>query len=81
MQPGAVLFLHLFYRTDLATEVGELSQLLLNGLEPFMSLAVSDLSLGSIPIGSTILLVRLLNVGDLFPEAPDFIPQNFEVIH
>lgn len=54
---GAVLFLHLFHGAHAAAEVGELGKFLLDGLEPFMPLAVSDLSLRFVPALTAILLV------------------------
>ena len=81
MKPGAVLFFPLFDRENSSPKVSELGEFFLDFLQSFKSLAVSDLSLGSISICASILLVRLLNLSDLCPEAPDFFPQNFEVIH
>ena len=49
MQPRAVLFLHLFSRDNSAAKVCELHQLLLDCLQTFIPLSVSDLSICSIP--------------------------------
>jgi len=49
MQPGAVLFLHLFRRNDPAAKVCELNQFMLDCLQPFIPLSVSDLNICSIP--------------------------------
>ena len=49
MQPGTVLFLHLFGRDDSAAKVCELHKLLLDCLQPFIPLSVSDLRFGFIP--------------------------------
>ena len=49
MQPRAVLFPHLFCRDNFATKVGKSNKLLLDGLQAFIPLSVSDLSLCSIP--------------------------------
>lgn len=81
MQPGAVLFLHLFYGTNLPAEAGELRKFLLDGLQPFLPLAMRDVSIGFISVLTPILLVRRLNLSNLHPETPDLFPENFEVIH
>ena len=49
MQPGTVLFLHLFGRNNSAAKVCQLHQLLLDCLQPLIPLSVSDLSCCSIP--------------------------------
>ena len=48
MHPRAVLFLHLFCRDNSAAKVCELHKLLLDRLQPFSPLSVSDLSIGPI---------------------------------
>jgi hypothetical protein len=48
MQSGAVLCFPLFDRENSWAKVNELDQFLLDFLQPFVPLAVSDLSLGSI---------------------------------
>jgi hypothetical protein len=61
-------------------EVSELGEFLLDRLEPFMPLAVSDLSLCFIsgPTPSTpILVVQLLKVCDLVAETPDLFAKHF----
>ena len=50
MQPGAVLFFPLFDRENSSPKVSELDELFLDFLQSFKSLAVSDLSLGSIAV-------------------------------
>jgi hypothetical protein len=76
MQPGTVLFLHLFGRDNSAAQVGQLPKLLLDLLQPFIPLPMSDLSRGSIPTGAPKLLVCLLNGSNLFPQPPNLLPQN-----
>ena len=49
MQPGAVFFLHLFCRNNPAAKVCELNKLMLDCLQPFIPLFVSDLKIYSIP--------------------------------
>jgi hypothetical protein len=81
MQPGAVLLLHLFYGVDLSPKGGKLCKFLLDGLQPLMPLAVSDLSICFIFAVTPILLVQVLNLGNLLAKTPDLFPQDFEVIH
>ena len=50
MQPGAVLFFPLFDRENSSPKVSELGEFFLDFLQSFKSLAVSDLSLGSIAV-------------------------------
>ena len=57
MQPGTVLFLHLFGRDNSAAKVCQLQQLSLDCLQAFIPLSVSGLSFGSIPTGAPKLLV------------------------
>jgi hypothetical protein len=76
MQPGAMLFLHLFGRDNSAAKVCQLHQLPLDCLQPFIPLSVSDLSICTITTVAPKLLIRLSNVSDLFPETPNFIPKN-----
>ena len=81
MQPGAVLFSPLFDRKNFAPQGRKLGKLLLNLLQPFMPLAVSDLGLGYIRVSEPILLIQLLNVSDLRAETPYFFSKNFKMIH
>ncbi len=52
-----MLFPHLFCRDNFATKVGKLNKLLLDGLQAFIPLSVSDLSLCSIPALTSKLLI------------------------
>ena len=76
MQPGTVLFLHLFGRDNSAAKVGQLPKLLLDLLQPFIPLSVSDLSRGSISAVAPKLFVSLLDCSNLFPQTPNLVPQN-----
>ena len=49
MQPGAVLFLHLFCRNNPAAKVCELNKLMLDCFQAFIPLFVSDLNICAIP--------------------------------
>lgn len=42
---------------------------------------MSDMSMWLISVLMSILLVQLLNLGNLHSETSDLVPQNFEVIH
>jgi hypothetical protein len=71
MKPGAVLLLRLFYGTNLSAKGSELAKFLLDCLQTFMPLAVSDLSIGLLPTFLPILLVQPLNLRNLQTETPD----------
>lgn len=81
MQPGTVLLFHLFDRKDFLAKVRELDKFLLNFLQPFMPLAVSDLGLCFIPTSKPILFIQFLNVRDFCPKTPDLFAKNIKVIH
>ncbi len=81
MHASAMLLFHLLDRNHFAAEVGELGKLLLNGLESFVSLAVSDLSVGSVSPPEPVLLIQFLNVSDFRTKPPYFFAKHFEVIH
>jgi hypothetical protein len=74
MKPRAVLFLGLFYGLNPSTKRSELAKFLLNCLQTFMPVTMSNLSLGFIPISTPILLVQPLNLGNLHTETPDLCP-------
>src|SRR5438270_885830 len=74
-------FLHLFDGLHFAAESRELGKFLLDGLQPFVSLAVSELSFGSGPAFSSILLVQFLDLSDLRTKTPDLFPKHFQMIH
>jgi len=81
VQSRAVLVFHLFDRKNLATQACELGKFLLNCLQPFLPLLLSEPGLCSITISSPILFVRPLNVSDLITETPYLFPKNLKVIH
>jgi len=76
MQTGEVLSFPLFHRENSSAKVSELAEFLLDGLEPFMPLAVSDLSFCSVVALTPILIVQFLKVCDLGAEMPDFFTKN-----
>ncbi len=65
MQPGAVLFSHLFRRNDFATQVGKSNKLLLDRLQPLIPLSASDLSICSLSTIAPRLIIQPLNISDL----------------
>lgn len=81
MQTGAVFFFSLLDRENLAAEVRKLDEFLLDFLEAFLSLAVSDLGFGVVAAAKAILLIQLLNVGDLVAKTPNFFTKNIQMIH
>ena len=76
MQTGEVLSFPLFHRENSSAKVSELAEFLLDGLEPFMPLAVSDLSLCFVVALTPIPIVQFLKVCDLGAETPDFFTKN-----
>lgn len=48
MQSGAVLFSHLLHRNDFVTKAREADKFLLNLLQTFVPLTVSDLGIGPV---------------------------------
>ena len=76
MQTGEVLSFPLFHRENSSAKVSELAEFLLDGLEPFMPLAVSDLSLCFVVALTPILIVQSLKVCDLGAETPNFFTKD-----
>jgi hypothetical protein len=70
-------FFHLLYQMNPATKVADLGKFLRDFLQPLLPLAVSNLSLGSIPLSKSIFLIRLLNLRDLGTETRNLFPKNF----
>ena len=84
MQPGAGLLFTPFDGQNWLFKASELGEFLLDCLQTFMPLAVSNLSLRfiSAPIfRKPILFAQLLNVCDLVAETPYLFAKDFEVIH
>ena len=81
MQPRAMLFFNLFDRYNFASKASELGQFLLNCLQPFLPLTVSDLGFWSILVAKPILFIQLVNVSDFRPETPNLFPKNPNLIH
>jgi hypothetical protein len=74
MQSGVALLLHLFYRTNLPSQASKLGKFLLDSLQPFLPLAVSDVSIRFISASTPIMRVPLLNPSNLRSETPDLFP-------
>ena len=80
-QAGTVLFADLAGRMYGATKIRQADQFLLDPLQPFMSLPVSNLGAGSIVFLKPVLLVHFVDLGDLRPETPDLILEDFKMVH
>ena len=76
MQTSAVLFSPLFCRDNFATKLSELNKVLLDCLQPFHPLSMSDLSIRSAQAVTPKLLIQVLYIGDLFSETCDLVPEN-----
>jgi hypothetical protein len=77
VHPGAVLFFHLLDGRHFATKLRQLSQLVLDGLQPFLPLPVSHVRLRRVSTLKAILLVQGLNLSDLHAETPNLFPKDF----
>jgi hypothetical protein len=71
LDAGTVVFSYLICGMNGAAKVGQAAQFLLNALKPFMPLPVRDLVLGPIAFATPILLVQLMELGNLCPQTPD----------
>ncbi len=76
-----MFFSHLLEREDLLAEVGQLEKFLLNLLQAFMSLAMSDLGLGSIGSLKPVRLILLADISDFRAETRNLFAKNFQMIH
>ncbi len=81
MQTDTVLLFHLLDGTNSSAKVSELGEFLLDCLQPFMPLAVSDLRLCFISALTPILVIQFLKVSDLNAETPDLFPKHCQMIH
>jgi hypothetical protein len=81
MQAAGALFSYRFNGLNFSTEVAQLGEFALNGLQTLVPLAVSFLGLGPVPIAVTVLLVQILNVGDLGSEPRNLFAEDFQMIH
>lgn len=76
-----MLRLHLFDGTNSPAEIGNFSQFLLDGFQPLMPLAMSNLSVRIIPAAPSILRVQFLQFCDLGAKAGNLFPKHFQVVH
>jgi hypothetical protein len=81
MQPGTVLFFPLLDGEHPSAKAGELGKFLLDRLQPFVSLAVRDLSRGFVATLTPVLLVQFLKVSDLGPEPPNLVAKHCQMVH
>ena len=71
-----MLLFHLFDRADSSAKVGQLGQFLLDGLQPFMPLAMCNLGL-CVPSALTpIFMIQFLEVSDLDAETANLFPKH-----
>jgi hypothetical protein len=76
-----VLLLHLFDGTDSPAEVGNFCEFLLDCFQPLMPLAMGNLSLRFISVAPSILVVQLLQLGDLGAQSGNLFPKHFQMVH
>jgi hypothetical protein len=76
MQPGAVLLFHLFHRVNSSAKSSELGEFVLDCLQPFLPLAMSNLSLCFVSAFTPILVIQLLKMSDLDAETPNLFPEH-----
>lgn len=81
IRPGAVLFLHLFDRTNAPTKISNFYKFLLDCFQPLMPLAMRNLRLRIITAAPSILGVQLLQLCDFGAEIGNLFPKDFEVVH
>jgi hypothetical protein len=84
MQARAMLFLPLFEREHFVAKNCELTQFVLDFLQPLLSLTMSDLGLDLITAlipGSAVLGMQLHKVCDLAAETRNLVAKHFDVIH
>ena len=81
MKPRTVFFFSLFDRKNSTVKASELGQFLLNLLQAFKPLAVSDLSLLLVATVMPILVVQFFDLCDLVAEADDLFKKRLDVIH
>ena len=81
MRRGAVFFLDLLNRKNSPSEVRELGEFLLDGLQPLVPLAVSDLRLGFVAALTPVPVVQFLKVRDLGTESRNLFAKHCQVIH
>ena len=81
MKPRMVFFFSLFDRKNSTVKASELDQFLLDLLQAFKPLAVSDLSFVVFAIVTPMVVVQFFDLCDLVAEARDLFAKHFNVIH
>ena len=76
-----ILFTNLARGMNRPAKVSQPSQFLLNSLQTFMPLPVRDLGERSITLLTPVLFVLFVELGNLGPQAHNFIFQNLQMIH
>ena len=76
-----MLFFPLFNRENSSSKASELDQFLLDFLQPFEPLAVSDLSLSFVASLTPILDIEFLKLCDLVAQTGDLFSKHCQVIH
>jgi hypothetical protein len=79
-----MLFLALFERDDFVAEVCELSQFMLDFLQPFLSLSMSDLGLDLVAAlvpRPSVLGMQFHKVSDLAAETRNLFAKHLDVVH
>ena len=81
LQTLTIFFASRAQRDDRASQGGKAAQFFLNVLQSFMALAMRHLVHGAATLLAPILLILLVNLGNLCPQAHDFILKNSKMIH
>lgn len=77
-----MLFLHLLNRPNSPAKIGNFYELLLDCFQPLVPVGVGNLGLRVITaVATSVLVVQLLQLGDLGTETGDFVAKHFEVVH
>lgn len=71
-----MLFLHLLDGENPTAKIRELGEFLLDGLQPLMPLAVSDLLLGVVAALTSIPVIQCLQLSDLGAETGNFFAKH-----
>lgn len=80
-QRFAVFAFYLFDGKHPASQILDLRQFLLNCLQAFVPLAVSDLGLCIVSASQAVFLIQFMNLSDLVAETSNLVPKNFQMIH
>jgi hypothetical protein len=81
MQTVAVLLFDLCDRANASAKVGNLGQLLLDCLQPFMPLAMGNVGLCVTSALTPIFMIQFLKVSDLLTETANLFPKDCQMIH